>query len=135
MTVRAKVIWMGMAAGILLAWPASAQVVNPSTAIFTASADHAAVLNGVAVVESYQLEIVTTAAGGALALTVNLGKPAPSASNEIAADLTPSVAKLANGAYVATVVAVGPGGAGRSAPSDPFFRIGTPAPPGRPSLK
>lgn len=132
--VRTKVIWMGVV-GLLVAWPAAAQVVNPSAAIFTASADHATVVNGVAVVESYQLDLVTTAAGGALALTVSLGKPTPSPTNEITADIASSVAKLATGAYVATVVAVGPGGAGRSAPSDPFFRLGTPAPPGRPSLK
>lgn len=132
--LRARALWIGVV-GLLGAWPAAAQVVNPTTAVFTASSDHAMVINGVAVVESYQLDLVTTATGGALTLTVSLGKPVPSPTNEITVDISPSVAKLATGTYVATVVAVGPGGAGRSAPSDPFFRLGTPAPPGRPSLK
>lgn len=114
---------------VLTAAFASAQtVVNPTKAEFVASADHSATVNGTAVVTSYQLDTMTGTATGALAFTVSLGKPTPGAGNLISV-VVPQLAALANGTYTATVSAVGPGGAGKSAPSNPFARIGAPAAP------
>jgi hypothetical protein len=113
---------------LCLASTVSAQVVNPTAAQFTASVDHALLVGGTAIVTSYQLDTMTGTATGALAFSVNLGKPTPGASNLIAVAV-PQLAALANGTYVVTVSAVGPGGAGKSAPSLPFSRIGPAAAP------
>ncbi len=51
----------------------------------------------------------------------DLGKPAP-VGGEITVDITTSVAPLPAGSYIATVVAVGPGGETRSASSPAFTR-------------
>jgi hypothetical protein len=114
---------------LLIAAPAAAQtVVNPTRAEFTASADHTTVVNGTAVLTGYQLDTMTGTATGALAFTVSLGKPTPGAGNKISVVVS-QLATLATGTYVATVSAVGPGGAGKSAPSAPFVRIGPAAAP------
>lgn len=96
-------------------------VANPTTAQFTASADHATVTN-------YQLDTMAGSATGAIAFTLNLGKPTPNAANLISVLVQP-FATLPPGTYVATVSAMGPGGAGKSAPSAPFARVGAPASP------
>lgn len=114
---------------LLLAAGVSAQtVVNPSKVVFTASPDHSAVVSGVAVLTNYQLDVMKDTATGALAFTQGLGKPTPSATN----DITVTVAQfltMGNGTYVAKVSAVGPGGANASAPSNPFVKTGAPAAP------
>lgn len=108
---------------------ASAQTVtNPTKAEFIASVDHNTVVNGLPVLTSYQLDTMTGTATGALAFTVSLGKPTPGAGNLISV-VVPQLAALSNGTYVATVSAIGPGGAGKSVPSAPFVRIGPPAVP------
>lgn len=114
---------------LLGAASASAQtVVNPTTAQFTASVDHALVVNGTAVVSAYQLDTMIGSSTGALAFSFNLGKPTPGTANVISV-VVPQLATLANGSYVATVSALGPGGAGKSAPTSPFSRIGPAAAP------
>lgn len=105
--------------------PASAQVVNPTVVQFTASTDHATVVNGTPLVTSYQLDIMTSTATSALAFTVSLGKPTPDATTSvIVTPVIPQFAALGNGMYVATVSAIGPGGSGKSTPTAPFARIG-----------
>lgn len=114
---------------LVMASGASAQnMVNPTKAQFTASTDHDAAVGGMAVVTSYQLDAMIGTATGALAFSANLGKPTPDASRVIVVPV-PQFLTMPNGSYVATVSAVGPGGAGKSAPSNPFSRIGAPAAP------
>jgi hypothetical protein len=84
----------------------------PRQVVFTASSDHATN------VTSYRLDVFTSTADPATATpvaTANLGKPAPNGSNDITSDQSTLFANLAAGNYVATVTAVGPGGATRSA--------------------
>lgn len=102
---------------------AQTAVINPTQASFVASADHTLVVAGTPVVTAYQLDVMVSTPTGALAFTFNLGKPTPGTGNRIAVTV-PQLATLATGAYVATVSAVGPGGAGKSIPSLPFGRIG-----------
>jgi hypothetical protein len=104
------------------------------TAVFTASPDHNAVVGGVAIVASYQLDMMHASATGALAFSKGLGKPTPDASNTISVAI-PEFLAQPSGVYVGTVSAVGPGGAGKSAPSDPFAWVTAPAQPGKPSIR
>ena len=113
---------------------ARAQVVNPTRATFTASADHTATVGAVAVLDHYQLDVMVGTPTGALAFTFGLGKPTPAADNSITIPVPP-LATLASGLYVATVSAVGPGGTGRSVPSDPFARVASAAAPGKPTIQ
>lgn len=124
-----KIIVTTLCLAALLAATASAQTtVNPTKAEFVASADHNVTVNGTAVVANYQFDTMTSTVTGALAFTVNLGKPTPAAGNVITVTI-PQLAALSTGTYVATVAAVGPGGVGKSAPSNPFVRVGTPGVP------
>jgi chitodextrinase len=80
---------------------------------FTASADHSTN------VTSYVLEVFANGANPDTATplaTSDLGKPAPTASNEIIVDRTTLLGGLAPGSYVITIRAIGPGGSTRSAP-------------------
>lgn len=109
---------------LLVAATVSAQtVVNPTTAQFIASVDHALVVNGTAVVSGYQLDTMSGTATGALAFSFSLGKPTPGPANLISV-VVPQLSTLATGSYVATISALGPGGSGKSAPTSPFSRIG-----------
>jgi hypothetical protein len=107
---------------------------NPTTLTFQASADHAALTpSGLPVVERYDLEI--TAVGTTLPQSVTpLGKPTPDTSGVIV--VTPEVllTLTVNQQFVAVVIAVGPGGSGRSQASDPFVRLAAPTAPGKPLL-
>ena len=122
------------AMALVVASPADAQTINPTQIQFAASPDHNLTVGATPVVSNYQLDVITTAAGGALAFTVNLAKPTPDASNLITANVTQLTA-LANGLYTGSVSAVGPGGATKSVPSDPFGRVGPPAAPGKPTAR
>ena len=115
-------------------WPtlARAQVVNPTTVCFGASADHNAVLaDKRPIVERYDLEL----AGGATPTVTALGKPTPDTTGNVCA--TPAVLPaLAIGpTYTATILTVGPGGTTRSEASLPFVRLGAPAATGKPVLR
>ena len=122
-----RIFWVAVFIGITTSAPAQT-VVNPTKAEFVASTDHNVLVNGAPVLTSYQLDIMAGTATGALALTVSLGKPTPGAGNLITVTV-PQLAALPNGSYVGTVSAVGPGGAGKSDPSNPFARISAPAAP------
>ena len=113
---------------LTLAAPVAAQtVVNPTTVVFTASADHATLgLDGQPLVTNYELRIyVQTPLGQTPAFVSDIGKPTPGAANVISVlnaawftGLTPNVK------YIARVVAIGPTGEGVSNDSNPFGNQG-----------
>lgn len=125
---------------------ASAQtpvIASTVKAVFTASPDHATVVEGNPLVLNYILDTITMTrpvptgplVGGALALSIPLGKPTPDASNTITVAVPTLFSGLSNGVYTSTVTAVGPGGATAVSPmSDPFVRLGSPRPAGKPSV-
>lgn len=105
---------------------AQSGTVNPTTATFTASPDHAT-----ATVTSYALEFYN---GATLAETRDVGKPTPTNGT-----ITVTIARGAlqqNVNYTVKAVAKGPGGEARSVDaSDPFVFLGAPAAPGKVLLK
>lgn len=114
---------------LLIAATVSAQTtVNPTKATFTASADHNTVTSGVVILTSYQLDVMRDTATGALAFSYGMGKPTPATGNVITVTI-PAFLTMGNGTYVAKVTAIGPGGTGISAPSNPFVKTGGPAAP------
>jgi hypothetical protein len=96
--------------------------VDPTIAEFDPSSDHDAVVNGVAVVQRYDLEFYLVG-GSQPTRVVSLGKPNPDSDGVIRVNflalLTPPL--TAGITYEARVVAVGPGGVGRSTPSNTFL--------------
>lgn len=110
---------------------------------FTASADHTVIVEGNPAVLNYILDTITMTrpvptgplVGGALALSIPLGKPTPDASNTITVAVPTLFSGLPNGIYTSTVTAVGPGGATAvSAASDSFLKLGPPRATGKPSI-
>jgi PKD repeat protein len=103
---------------------------NPSTAVFTASADHNTVAaDGQPLVTSYRIDLLP--ASGSLAVaSKDIGKPTPDAANDITyAELASVYAVVPNGDYVAKVAAVGPGGSTISTASDVFSVLSSAPPP------
>jgi hypothetical protein len=101
---------------------ASAQTVDPTTAEFAASADHNAILsNGTAALTRYDLEFYNVGAASPFQVA-SLGKPSPDPSGIIRVQLTSILTALPSPGivYEARVAAVGPGGVGRSTPSNTF---------------
>lgn len=112
---------------MLLSVVASAQtVLNPTKVQFTPSADHDAVIDGVAIVAGYELRHFIVGASSPVQIE-SLGKPAP-VSGTITAPITamPFSTSLQ---YVARVAAVGPTGEGISESSNPYFFVGKPGSP------
>lgn len=94
-------------------------VINPTRAQFTASVDHNAVENEVAVVSNYELRIFPLN-GTTPIRTLNLNKPTPDATNTIVVTITSTVSTLPVGDYIARVATRGPGGEAVSDLSNPF---------------
>jgi regulation of enolase protein 1 (concanavalin A-like superfamily) len=97
-------------------------VSNPTTLVFTPSADHNAVLaDGRPAVDHYSFDVYTVGAAQPFQST-NIGKPAPASDGSIYYDFSGGVTSwpLPGGNYEARVSAVGPGGSGVSAVSNPF---------------
>ena len=109
--------------------PAGAQtVMNPTSARFTASADHNTTgTNGLPVVDHYELEFFMTGASAPFQ-TVSLGKPTPDGTSTITVNFTSLLGTpLAAGpVYTADVAAVGPGGRATSAKSPDSFAYSLP---------
>lgn len=103
-------------------------VQSPTTVEFTASPDHNATDNGTAVLTRYDVEIYTQANQTAVVRTINIGKPTPAQTTNLISytQLRPELDQLPVNTYVAKVVAVGPGGTGRSAASNPFQEVARP---------
>lgn len=109
--------------GVLLATHAAAQaVVNPRVVEFDPSPDHDALTpDNQPMVARYDLQFYLVGAAQPFQ-TANLGKPTPGATGTISVDFSTLLGSwpLANGEYVARVVAVGPTGTGESDPSNAF---------------
>ncbi len=100
---------------------------NPTTATFTASADHNNNdASGNPLVTRYDLEFYLSGASAPFQ-TVSLGKPTPDGTGKITVNFTSLLGTpLAAGpVYTADVAAVGPGGRGTSAMSVDSFAYGT----------
>ena len=117
---------------LLALWPALAaaqHTLNPTSVEFTASADHAGILaDGQPAVTRYQLEIYIKDAPAPLT-TVDLGKPTPDTVNRVSVIPTVLIGLPVGQTYVARVTAIGPGGEGRSEPSNDFSRSDAPRAP------
>src|SRR5690348_2468422 len=88
---------------------------------FSPSVDHSAIVNGVAVVQSYSMQIFVS--GGTQPVqTINLGKPALDVDGKIRLDFVALLTTpLTTGVvYEARISAIGPGGTGTSLPSNTF---------------
>jgi len=109
----------------LAAPPAAAQttpVTNPTTLVFTPSADHDARLpDGRLKVASYRFDVYSVGASAPFQST-NLGRPTPGSDGSISYDFSSAIAAwpLPGGNYEARVAAVGPEGTAASTPSNPF---------------
>ena len=100
---------------------AQAPVLNPRFLEFNASADHSTnAPTGEPLVTRYDLEFYNIGAPSPFQ-TNSLNKPAPNGSGVIRIDLATTFAALPTGTtFEARVVAVGPGGIGRSGLSNQF---------------
>ena len=128
MRAKAKVCLRGaaIAASIVTALsssvPAAAQtLVDAGRVEFSPSADHDATAGGVAVLTSYELQIVAADTGQTVR-SISLGKPSPQSDGFIRLDFLRLLpAPLAPAIdYQARVAAVGPGGSAASALSNRF---------------
>lgn len=128
---------------VLCSAPLVAQqtVINPKTAEFTPSPDHGGTrLDGTPIVVSYELNAVAPSPAGAMALTANIGKPAPNAAGLIIvtlATLSQWATLTPNTLYSMTVTAKGPDGNAVSTASN-FFGNAAPQIPrtaGKPVLR
>jgi len=102
--------------------PARAQMLNPTTAEFDPSSDHNATLaDGRPKVDRYDLEFSLVGAASPFQVA-SLGKPSPASDGKIRVLLSSILTSFPSPgiAYEAAVTAVGPGGVGRSAPSNQF---------------
>jgi len=125
---------------VLLLVPGSAfaqvpPVINPTGLTFTASPDQGKALpDGTKAVTSYAVRIEVVNAPGITVASADVGLPTPDASNTIQVTV-PAFATLGFGQYLVHVAAIGPGGEGVSAPSDPFDVVTKPAAAGKPTVK
>ena len=97
-------------------------VANPTTLVFTPSADHEARLSdGRLKIDYYRFDVYAAGASQPFQST-DLGYPTPAADGQIYYNFASAIASwpLPGGSYVARVSAVGPAGAGTSASSNPF---------------
>jgi len=109
-------------------------VPNPTTVIFTASADHNLVIEGFALLTSYRLDFYQPGATAPFQPGRDLGKPVPDATGTITL-VMPELFAIPIGPYVAKVVAVGPAGETASEFSSPFVVLRAPTAPGIPSWR
>ena len=114
---------------LMYAVPVLAQTPTPVTVtsrvVFTPSIDHAAVDSfSREIVTHYELEVIGQNGLGAIAFTKGLGKPAPNPQGEIDVVVQEFGGLVVDAVHKAAVSAVGPGGMGRSALSNPFGRPG-----------
>lgn len=133
-------VLLGSLLVLSLAGTAQAQTaVNPCCVHFTPSPDHFSQTYDsggqlVNVVTRYDFTGTAMNSIGAIALTKDMGKPAPGPAGTIDVDLSSTFATMVGGTtYTAVVTAIGPGGAGASTPSNPFARGGNVPPPGAPT--
>jgi len=111
------------------------QLVNPTTADFDASSDHAVILNTVALVTKYWIDVYKPDA--TLGTSIDLGKPTPVAGKITFTGLVTAMSTLPPAAgYFAKVAAEGPGGRSASAASALFtVAVRAPVPPASPAIR
>jgi len=125
-SVRARISRVAVCAALscsalILPRIAAAQTASPQIVEFDPSTDHDAVAGGVALVDRYELRFYIL--GGLISLhSIDLGKPSPQADGKIRFNFVSLLGTwpLDGVLYEARVAAVGPGGAGLSAPSNQF---------------
>jgi hypothetical protein len=121
---------------------ASAQIVNPQTLDFPASADHSATFGAQPIVEKYEALVVRQSATGTVLYAANLLKPTPSATAigpcaapciSVPMPLSGTGGSAPNNTLLQVAIrTTGPGGASTSVLSDPFGVVGPPAATGKP---
>jgi hypothetical protein len=114
----------------LAASVATAQTVSPRVVEFDPSPDHSRSVNGVALVDGYELRFYTI--GGSQSLQVlEIGKPSPESDGKIRFDFSGLLGAwpVDGVVYEAKVAAVGPGGSTASTVSNQFVFPGTTPPP------
>ena len=119
-------VLLGVIGALLLA--VTAWAAGPTNVTFAPSADHAAVVNGVAVLTSYRVDVF----GGATTVSKDCGKPTVVGGN-VTCPLPNGLPN--NVALTAKAVAVGPGGESAGPASDPFANMAAPAAPGKPTVQ
>ncbi len=119
-------VLLGVIAAMLLA--VTAWAAGPTTVTFSASPDHATVVNGVTLLTSYRVDVF----GGASTLSKDCGKPTVVGGN-VTCPLPTGLPN--NVALTAKAVAVGPGGESAGPASDPFANMAAPAAPGKPTVQ
>ena len=120
----------------LAAVSAPAQIViNPTTVECIASADHNTMFEGQPVLTTYRLELFLQG-GTTPAKVIDLGKPTPGTGGLITIVNPAYFVMAVDGAYTGQIVAVGPGGEGRSEMSNIFLSIHhAPGSPGKPAYR
>jgi len=134
MTSRVRILLLCLCVLVVVGLSAplevSAQsVVNPTAVEFEPSADHAATFLGQPIVSRYELRWFFIGATEPVT-TVDLAKPTPQ-NGKIRVAVPQFLTLQPKTEYQARVVAIGPGGEGASALTDPFGRSG---PPGAPTV-
>src|SRR5262245_48514541 len=107
--MRRLLLALGMAC---LASSAQAQIINPTTLVFTASTDH----DNAAVLDHYDVTTLNMTSGGALVFTQAIGKPTYDAARDVIEPLsTLPIGQLSQlTLYSIIVTAVGPAGSAAS---------------------
>jgi Putative binding domain, N-terminal/Viral BACON domain len=110
---------------LLLPSQAAGQTLDPTRALFTASPDHNATVDGTAVVQSYEIGLYIVGAAQPFQ-RVSIGKPTPDGTGTITVDMTAAFVgwPIVGTSYVADAAAIGPGGTARSALSNTFSFTG-----------
>ena len=112
--------------GMLPSQAAAQATVNPTRALFSASADHNATgAGGTPLVQSYEIGLYIVGASAPFQ-RVSIGKPNPDGTGTISVDLTAAFVgwPIVGTNYVADVAARGPGGEARSTLSNTFSFTG-----------
>lgn len=125
---------------LFVAVPVSAQIVNPQTLEFPASADHAATFGAQPLVTKYEALVVRQSATGSVLYVTDLGKPTPNTSNVITVPMPLAGVGGAAPNNTVLLVAIRTVGAPGTTPttsvwSDPFGIVGPPAATGKPIPK
>lgn len=119
---------------------AEAQILNPTTLVFPASADHNTTIGTTPVLDKYEALVVRQSATGSILYVTDLGKPTPASVTGCGTSCVTAPMPLSgtggsapnNTILLVAVRAVGPGGTSTSVFSDPFSVAGAPAAPGKP---
>jgi len=108
--------------------------VSPTPRVqFTASTDHNTVISGTTtpLLTNYAIAVCTAST---LVFQASLGKPTPSAQNQITLPIPTPGALSPQVLYYVVLYSVGPGGSSKAPVSNPFVLAGAPAAASRPDV-